>query len=80
MLGLKQEHFSSDLHDGRRLHGHGDGEQGQLRSATCPVVPQQTLAVDVLQSPLELQSLVNKEMRCSFLFFSELTFNLQPLN
>lgn len=59
MLGLKQEQFSSDLYDGRRLHGHGDGEQGQLRSVTCPVVPQQTLAVEVLQSPLELESLVN---------------------
>ena len=53
MFGLKEEHFRSDLHDGWRLDGHGDGEESQLRFVTVPVVPQQPLAVEVLQSPLE---------------------------
>lgn len=56
VLGLKQEHFGSDLHDGRRLDGHGDAEERQLRFD--PVAVGNLLAVEVLQSPLELQSLV----------------------
>lgn len=58
MPGLKEEHFSPDLHNGWRLDRHSDGEQCQLRLVTGPVVPQKTLTVEVLQSPLELQSLV----------------------
>lgn len=59
VLGLKEKHLSSDLHNGWRLDGHGDGEQCQLMLVTGPVVPQIPLAVEVLQPPLELQSLVS---------------------
>lgn len=55
VLGLKEEHFRSDLHNGWRLDGHSNGEQRQLRFVTGAVFP---LAMEVLQSPLELQSLV----------------------
>lgn len=60
MLGLKEQHLSPDLHDGRRLDGHRDGEQRQLSLCTRAVVPQHTLTVEVLQSAQELQSLVQK--------------------
>lgn len=55
VLALKEEHFCSDLHNGWRLDGHSNGEQRQLRFVTGPVV---SLAMEVLQSPLKLQSLV----------------------
>lgn len=57
VLGLKEEHFSSDLHDRRRLDGHSDGEQGELRLGARPVFPHDALAVEVLQSSLDFQSL-----------------------
>lgn len=36
--GLKEEHFSPDLHNGWRLDGHSDGEQRQLSFVTGPVL------------------------------------------
>lgn len=39
VLGLKEEHFRSDFHNGRRVDGHSNGEQCQLRFVTGPVFP-----------------------------------------
>lgn len=58
VFALKEEHFSSDFHNGWRVDGHRNSEQCQLTFATGPVVPQTPLAMEVLQSSLELQSLV----------------------
>lgn len=53
MFGLKEDHFSSDFHNGWRVDRHSDGQQGQLRFGTSPIAPV-VLAVEVLQSSLEL--------------------------
>lgn len=62
VFALEEQHFSPDLHNGRRVDGHGHTEQRQLRPAAGLDVPQAILAVEVLQSSLELQSLESWEM------------------
>lgn len=66
VLGLKEQHFGPDFQDGRRVDGHSDGEEGQLRVAAGPIVPQRPLTMEVLQSALETQSLewISFQKRC----------------
>lgn len=61
VLALKEEDFSPDLHNGWRLDGHSDGKQCQLRLGRCPIFPHEALAMKVLQSSLDFQSLVSEK-------------------
>lgn len=82
VFGLKEEHFGSDLHDGRRLDGHGDGEQSQLRSGTAAAFHLEVLTVEILQPSLKLQSLTGKKPqlfgRFRFFSFSEVGLTRKP--
>lgn len=62
VFALEEQHFSPDLHNGRRVDGHGHAEQSQLRPAAGLAVPRALLAVEVLQSSPELESLESWEM------------------
>lgn len=61
MFALEEEHFRPDLHDGRRVDGHGYAEQRQLTSVPGLAVPHALLAVEELQPSLELQRLESWE-------------------
>lgn len=66
MFGLEDQGLGPDLHDGRRLHGCGDGEQSQLRRSRSPIGSRVSLQMKVLQTPVEVQSL--KKRRDAVLF------------
>lgn len=58
MFALKEEHFSPDFYDSWREYRHRNGEQCQLSLATGVIVMQTLLAMEVLQSTLEIQGLI----------------------
>lgn len=62
MLALKKQHFGPDFHDGGWVDRHSDGEQRQLRMAAGPIVLQNILTLEVLQSALETQRLGGKKV------------------
>lgn len=81
MLALKKQHFGPDFQDGGWVDGHSDGEQRQLRMAAGPIVPQNILTMEVLQSALETQSLEKKVIKVKGVLkkgVSKLGINLFP--
>lgn len=65
VFALEEQHFSPDLHDRRRVDGHTDAEQRQLRSVADLAVPHALLAVEVLQPSPKLQSLESWKVTAS---------------
>lgn len=57
VFGLEEDCLGSDLQYGRGVDRGGDGEQAQPGLAARPVIPQHALAMEELQTPLEVQSL-----------------------
>ena len=63
VLGLEDECFGPDLQDGWSLDRDSDAEQGELRLDPRAVLAHHALAMEVLQSPLEFQSLERRRRR-----------------
>ena len=61
VFGLENECLGPDLHDSWGLHGCGNGKQGQLSGDRGPVIPQPSLASNILQTSLEVQRLEEGE-------------------
>ncbi len=62
MFRLEDEGLGPDLHDGRRLHRCGDGEQSQLRTSCSPISSCVSLQMQVLQTSVKVQSLKRREV------------------